>query len=100
MHRCPCNNRRHVAALSRWRGPHYCVTARAIMNVFDLRNRLVADYQSYTRSFIKIRDARIDEYVSQALGLGAFWPEPLLQLNPTFQSGGTVDDLVAHGTLR
>ncbi len=29
------------------------------MNVFDLRDRLVSDYQSYTRSFIKIRDVRI-----------------------------------------
>jgi hypothetical protein len=57
------------------------------MNVFDLRNRLVADYQSYTRSFIKIRDPRTDEYVNRALGLGAFWPEPLLQLNPTFRPG-------------
>jgi len=31
------------------------------MDVFDLRNRLVSDYRSYTRSFIKIRDARIQE---------------------------------------
>lgn len=27
------------------------------------------------------------------------WPEPLLQLNPTFQPGGTIDDLVKDGTL-
>src|SRR5438034_8845072 len=70
------------------------------MNVFDLRDRLVGDYSSYMRSFIKIRDPRIDEYVSRALGLGAFWPEPLLQLNPTFRPGGTIDDLVAQGALR
>ena len=24
---------------------------------------------------------------------GALWPEPLLQLNPTFLPGGTIDDL-------
>lgn len=69
------------------------------MDVFDLRARLVSDYRSYTRSFIKIRDERISEYVDHALGAGAFWPEPLLQLNPTFLPGGTVDDLVAQGTL-
>ena len=69
------------------------------MNVFDLRDRLVSDYQSYTRSFIKIRDARISEYVDHALGEGAFWPEPLLQLNPTFLPGGTIDDLTAQRTL-
>jgi ATP-dependent helicase YprA (DUF1998 family) len=69
------------------------------MNVFDLRSRLVADYQSYTRSFIKIRDPRINAFVTQALSVGVFWPEPLLQLNPTFRPGGTIDDLVTQGTL-
>jgi len=69
------------------------------MDVFDLRGRLVADYQSYTRSFIKIRDARIAEFVDNSLNAGAFWPEPLLQLNPTFLSGGTIDDLVAKDVL-
>ncbi|MCX5858013.1 MAG: hypothetical protein NTZ57_08950, partial [Deltaproteobacteria bacterium] len=60
------------------------------MDVFDLRARLVDDYKSYTRSFIKIRDPRIQDYVDSSLEAGAFWPEPLLQLNPTFLSGGTV----------
>ena len=69
------------------------------MNVFDLRDRLVGDYASYTRSFIKIRDARIDERVGAELNAGAFWPEPLLQLNPTFLPGGTIDDLTNSGTL-
>src|SRR5262249_38583156 len=66
---------------------------------FDLRARLVADYQSYTRSFIKIRDGRINSFVDDALTAGAFWPEPLLQLNPTFLPGGTIDDLVSQRIL-
>lgn len=69
------------------------------MDVFDLRGRLVADYASYTRSFIKIADARVQEKVDLALADGALWPEPLLQLNPTFSPGGTIDDLVAGGVL-
>jgi hypothetical protein len=69
------------------------------MDVFDLRARLVADYESYTRSFIKIRDPHINEFVDDQLGMGTFWPEPLLQLNPTFLAGGTVDDLVGNGVL-
>lgn len=69
------------------------------MDVFDLRARLVEDYQNYTRSFIKIRDPRIAEHVDAALKGGAFWPEPLLQLNPTFHAGGTIDDLVGQGVL-
>jgi ATP-dependent helicase YprA (DUF1998 family) len=69
------------------------------MNVFDLRDRLVGDYASYTRSFIKIADARISNTVESSLNAGAFWPEPLLQLNPTFLPGGTIDELVADGSL-
>ena len=70
------------------------------MDVFDLRDRLVADYQSYTRSFIKIRDQRISDFVDNILDREGFWPEPLLQLNPTFQPGGTIDELVDQGVLQ
>ncbi|MDX9980541.1 MAG: DEAD/DEAH box helicase, partial [Lentisphaeria bacterium] len=69
------------------------------MNVFDLRSRLVSDYASYTHSFIKIADARVQAKVNQSLEDGALWPEPLLQLNPTFSPGGTIDDLVVEGVL-
>lgn len=69
------------------------------MNVFDLRQRLVNDYANYTLSFIKIEDSRIRDLVESELGAGAFWPEPLLQLNPTYQSGGTIDELVSSGIL-
>ena len=69
------------------------------MDVFDLRNRLVEDYARYTSSFIKIADPRIKEMVETQLADGAFWPEPLLQLNPTFKPGGTIDDLVKEGVL-
>ncbi len=69
------------------------------MDVFDFRNRLVEDYGRYTRSFIKIADPRVKAKVDGALDDGALWPEPLLQLNPTFLAGGTIDDLVADGTL-
>ena len=69
------------------------------MNVFDLRDRLVSDYASYTRSFIKIADPRISGAVESALSGGEFWPDPMLQLNPNFLPGGTIDELVADGTL-
>ena len=69
------------------------------MDVFDLGNRLVSDYRSYTRSFIRIRDPRIEAFDEGILGAEGFWPEPLLQLNPTFRPGGTIDDLVESGIL-
>jgi ATP-dependent helicase YprA (DUF1998 family)/very-short-patch-repair endonuclease len=69
------------------------------MDVFDLRARLVEDYASYTRSFIKIADPRITTKVDDALNGGVLWPEALLQLNPTFLPGGTIDDLVQEKVL-
>jgi very-short-patch-repair endonuclease len=69
------------------------------MDVFDLRKQLVEDYGKYTRSFINIADPRIKAKVDGELDEGALWPEPLLQLNPTFLPGGTIDALVADGVL-
>jgi ATP-dependent helicase YprA (DUF1998 family) len=69
------------------------------MNVFDLRNSLVADYRSYVSSFIHIRDTRIREYVTRELDDGLLWPEPLVQLNPAFERGHWIDDLVTEGLL-
>ena len=69
------------------------------LDVFDLRERLVRDYRAYTRSFIKIRDPEIEAFVDGHLAGEGFWPEPLLQLNPNFAPGGTIDDLVDEGAL-
>src|SRR4051812_26872139 len=69
------------------------------MDVFDLRQRLVDDYADFTRSFVNIRDARIAGQVDRELGEGLLWPEPIVQLNPAFEPGGTVDELVAAEIL-
>ena len=67
------------------------------MNILDLREKLVADYGDFIRGFLTIRDARLDGFVHRSLDQGMFWPEPHLSLNPSFASGGLVDDLVAGG---
>lgn len=69
------------------------------MDVFGLRDRLTQDYGTYVGSFIQIRDQRIRETVDMALAEGAFWPEPLIQLNPSFKIAATISDLVNVGTL-
>ena len=69
------------------------------MDVFELRNALIADYQNYVKSFIAIRDHRIRDHVDAELAAGAFWPEPRIGLNPAFASGRTIDQLVADGVL-
>jgi len=69
------------------------------MDVFALRNHLIDDYASYIRSFINIADSRINRYVEQQLTEGLLWPDPLLQLNPSFASGASVDSLVDQQIL-
>ena len=69
------------------------------MDVFQLRDTLIKDYREYVSSFIRIRDHRIREKVDSWFEQGRLWPDPMVGLNPTFANGGSVDDLVADGTL-
>jgi ATP-dependent helicase YprA (DUF1998 family) len=69
------------------------------MNVFELNRHLISDYSSYIRSFIQIRDKQIDEYVQKSLDEGLLWPEPLIQLNPSFEPGQWIDELVTSNIL-
>src|SRR3954451_23661476 len=69
------------------------------MDVFALRNRLVADYEEFTRSFITVRDERIEEVVDRELSEGLLWPESLIQLNPSFAPGASIDELATEGVL-
>ena len=69
------------------------------MNVFDLHGRLIEDYRLYVESFIQIKDEHILEKVDQEIDDGLLWPPPLVQLNPSFESGGLIADLVAEGIL-
>lgn len=69
------------------------------MDVFDLHQHVVGDYAEYTKSFIRISDARISATVHQEIADGLLWPEPLLQLNPSFAPGKRIDELIAEGIL-
>ena len=69
------------------------------MDVFDLRNRLIDDYYSYIWSFIQIRDPRIHSLVEEEIEAGLLWPEPLIQLNPAFEPGQWIDELVEQSIL-
>lgn len=69
------------------------------MNIFELRDKLIQDYDSYIKSFINIRDDRIREYVDKILQAGFLWPEPLIQLNPSFELGDDIYSLVEQQIL-
>ncbi|CAN5551948.1 DEAD/DEAH box helicase [soil metagenome] len=69
------------------------------MDAFRVRDTLIEDYKSFTSGFLEVRDKRIRTYVDEQLSRGLSWPDPWLGLNPTFEPGGTIDDLVAGGSL-
>lgn len=69
------------------------------MDVFEFRDGLIEDYKRFSRSFTKIRAEDIDDAVEAAYGGGRFWPAPLIQINPNFEGGGTIDKLVEDGLL-
>lgn len=69
------------------------------MDVFKIHQEVISDYSEYTQSFIKIADARISKKVRTGIEDGLLWPEPLLQLNPSFEPGRSIEQLVAAKTI-
>ncbi|WP_055627826.1 DEAD/DEAH box helicase [Streptomyces hirsutus] len=69
------------------------------MDVFELHRKLVADYRQFTESFVGIRDPRIREAVERDLAEGGQWPDAWLSINPLFEPGGSVDELVKRQLL-
>ena len=69
------------------------------LDVFQLRETVVNEYQDYVRSFVRVLDNRIDEYVNSRLEQGELWPEAVLQLNPAFEMDQTLGELAEAGIL-
>ena len=69
------------------------------MDVFDLDRSLIEDYSRFARSFAEIRADDIRGRVAEIYESGQFWPDPLISINPHFEHGPSIDDLVANGTL-
>lgn len=69
------------------------------MDVFKLRTELISQYSSYIKGFIKISDRRINKKVESELNNGLLWPDPLIQLNPSFAPGDSIENLIAENIL-
>ena len=67
------------------------------MDVFGLREELVGAYREYATSFMRFRDGRVRDKVNEALDSGKLWPHPSVGLNPSFEPGNTVGELVREG---
>lgn len=69
------------------------------MDVFQVRDKVIDDYRSFTTAAIDIKDPRLKDYYDSELDRDRQWPEPWISLNPAFESGGRIDDLVRQGLL-
>ena len=70
------------------------------MKAFQLDEHVVRNYERFSRSFSKIRADDLRESIEREYEQGRFWPDPLLSLNPRYEHGHTVDQLVESGHLR
>ncbi len=67
------------------------------MSIFELHERVIGDYRDFVHSFIQIADDRAREFIEQALlEEERLWPEPLLQLSPSYKRAASVDELAAR----
>lgn len=69
------------------------------MDVFKIHQSSIDNYASYINSFINIKDPRMSSYIEKNLKEGLLWPEPLIQLNPSFEFKENIDELTASGML-
>lgn len=69
------------------------------MDVFEYRNAVVSDYRDFSTSFARPLAQDIKSFVSDCHESGRYWPAPLIQINPAYVSGSTVEELVASGEL-
>ena len=69
------------------------------MDAFGVLNEVLGDYENFVKGFLEIKDDQIRSKVEKEIADGLLWPEPWLALNPAFESGGTVTDLVGNDVL-
>jgi len=68
-------------------------------NVFNFRDELIAEYSSFSRSFVSIAASDIKDRVEKDYSDGRYWPQPLIQINPNYKRQGTVQELANDGVL-
>lgn len=69
------------------------------MDVFDLRDHVIERYKDFATSFTKIKADDIKQQVVTIYQQERFWPEPLLQINPNYQKGKSISELVSSKIL-
>ena len=69
------------------------------LDVFALRDSVVDEYKRFATSFTTIHAPDIREQVEDVYAGNRYWPEPLIQINPSYRRSTDVGTLVADGIL-
>ena len=69
------------------------------LDVFALRDSVVDEYRRFATSFTTIHAEDIREQVAAIYAEDRYWPEPLIQINPSYRRSTDVGALVANGVL-
>ena len=69
------------------------------MNVFSLRDFVISEYRRFSTGYAKIHAEDIRSFVDEENENQRYWPAPLVQINPNFKSGNTVEAYVREGVL-
>ena len=69
------------------------------LDVFALRDSVVGEYKRFATSFTTIHAPDIREQVEGIYAGDRYWPEPLIQINPSYKRSTDVGALVANGVL-
>jgi hypothetical protein len=70
------------------------------MNVFDFRDRVVNEYESFSRCFSRFRSEDIKSYIETTYLSQRFTPPPLIQLNPFFVPGRRICAAARCGVMK
>ncbi|MBU1086181.1 MAG: DEAD/DEAH box helicase [Candidatus Omnitrophica bacterium] len=67
------------------------------LDVFSMHKAIIEDYKHFVNSFINIKNPKIKAIVDAGMTGGKFWPDPLIQFNPSFEFSDTAQSLCDEG---
>jgi len=63
------------------------------MNIIDINENVINNYGKFVTSFIDIEDNRIKEAIDDGIKNNRLWKEPLIQFNPSYEDGDSIEEL-------
>lgn len=69
------------------------------MDAFKTHSKVIDNYKNYLNSFLSISDERIKSEVDKIIMGEGLIPEPLIQFNPSFQKGETLNALIEQNLI-